>query len=476
MIQEDYFQKKNLKKISGYTETKFADCYEIYPTSIEECKNLIEIASNNNLTICSKGSGLSYSDLITNDKNIVLNLTNFNEILNWNNQTGVIEVETGVTFGKIYNITMLDGWVLPSCPGSMDITVGGAISNNVHGKDIYKMGNFGDHVISLDLLLASGKIISVDKKNNKELFNSIIGGMGLIGIIIRAKLQLKKIISPYVESINIISKNIEHTFEIFEKTKDENDFSVAWADCFTSNFSLGRGFVSLAKWSNSNKKIDKSILKNELRISNTKSKYIFNILPANLTWSVLKYFAQRNTFRAFNSFFYNYQNFKHMMGINKTKYELFNKYNFIHNKLPDIKNIHKPHGFLEFQPLIPKNKIEFSIKEIFKLCKKFKCESLLCGVKIHRSDNYYLSYQLDGYSMGIDIQLKDKKIDDILLFSNDLNNLVSDLNGKIYLAKDEYLNKKNFEKMYPDYKKFFKIKNKYDSKNLFTSDLFKRIT
>ncbi len=475
MIKDNYFQKKNLKKISGYAETKFVDCYEIYPNSIEECKNIIEVAKNNQLSICNKGNGLSYSDLITNEDNIVLNLNKLNKILNWNKSSGIIEVESGVSFGQIFNVCMLDNWTLSSCPGSMDITVGGAISNNVHGKDSYKMGNFGNHVLSLEILLSSGDIVKIDKKNNKELFFSIIGGLGLIGVITKVELQLKKIFSPFVKSYNKISKNIHQTIEIFEKYKDDNDFSVAWTDCFVGDTNLGRGFVSLAKWSDSKNDISQKKLIHELRKSNTKSKFIFNVLPANSTWAILKYFANRNSFRLFNNLFYNYLSFKNKINYISPKYELFNKFNFIHNKLPDIKNIHKPYGFLEFQPLLPRKNIEFYIKQIIKLCIQFKCESILCGIKLHSSDDFYLSYQLDGYSIGIDIQLKGKKKKDIGLFAKELNDLVSDANGKMYLAKDEYLDKKNFIKMYPQLNNFLKIKKNYDPTDLFTSDLYKRL-
>lgn len=475
MINDNYFQKKNLKKISGYAETKFVDCFEIYPSNIEECINIIEIAKKNQLSICNKGNGLSYSDLITNTGNIVLNLNKLNKILNWDQYSGIIEVESGVSFAQIFNLCMIDNWSLSSCPGSMDITVGGAISNNVHGKDSYKMGNFGNHVISLQILSESGEIIEIDKTKNRELFLSIIGGLGLIGIITKVKLQLTKIYSPFVKSLNKLSKNINQTIEIFENSKDDFDFSVAWSDCFASNNNLGRGFVSLAKWSNVKNVISKKKLIQEIKKGNTKSKFIFNILPSNTTWAILKYFANRNSFKLFNNLFYNYLSIKHEINYLSPKYELFNKFNFIHNKLPDIKNINKPHGFLEFQPLLPRKNIEHNIKQIIKLCKQFKFESILCGIKLHSPDDFYLSYQLDGYSIGIDIQLKGKKKKDIYSFSKELNNLVSEANGKMYLAKDEYLDKENFKKMYPEINKFLKIKKKYDPTDLFTSDLYKRV-
>ena len=143
--------------------------------------------------------------------------------------------------------------------------------------------------------------------------------------------------------------------------------------------------------------------------------------------------------------------------------------------MPDIKNIHKPYGFLEFQPLLPIKNIDRNIKEILLLCKKFKTESLLCGVKLHKADEFFLSYQLDGFSLGIDIQIKGKKREEIRSFSNDLFDLVSDCGGKIYLAKDEYMTNQHLKRMYPKIDLFLNLKNQYDKEGVFSSDLFKRI-
>ena len=289
MISQDKYFNQALDKISGYAETNYVECYSFYPSTIDECKNIIKIANDKKKTICLRGNGLSYADQITNKNNIVLNLNNINSIISWDSEKGIIKAQTGVTFGQIFILTMLDGWTLPCCPGSMDITIGGAISNNVHGKDSYKMGNFGNNVISFKLLTSEGKIFNVDSIKYKDLFNAVIGGMGLIGIVIEAEIKLKKIASPFVQSKSTLSKNLNNTIEIFENIKDKYDFSVGWSDCFPNNNKLGRGFVSYAKWTDENIKIDREKLRRSIIKNNTKSNYIFNILPANFTWSILKY-------------------------------------------------------------------------------------------------------------------------------------------------------------------------------------------
>ena len=152
------------------------------------------------------------------------------EIVSWNREKGIMVVQPGTTFAQIFNISLLNNWTLASCPGSSEITIGGSVSNNVHGKDSYKNGNFGNQVLELKLLLASGDIKIIKPELNIDIFNAIIGGMGLIGIILEITLQLNKIPSPFVIVNNKISKNIFNTIDYIDEVKENSDFSVAWVE------------------------------------------------------------------------------------------------------------------------------------------------------------------------------------------------------------------------------------------------------
>ncbi len=460
------------KKLSGYAETYFSTCIEFKPKNIDDCKKIINYARQNKLTICSKGSGLSYADMITNQNNIVVDYSLMNKINSWNKNTGEIYVEPGVTFKDLFKLVFLNNWTLNSCPGSIDISIGGAISNNVHGKDSYSNGNFGKQIKQISLLLASGKIIKIDRNYQENIFNSVISGMGNLGIIIEAKIQLSKIESPYVLSYEKPTNNIYETIDLIQKNKKFYDFSVAWVDCFCKNKKkLGRGFIVFGKWLKENKKISKK----KLEMSFKKSNKVFNLIPISIAWPIVKIFFNRKSIKFFNSLFYFYIKIKFYLKKNKDNKILFTDYNFMHNQIPDIKNIHLPYGFLEFQPLIPTKNIKKFIPELFNLCDKYKTESTLCALKLHSKDEFLMSYSDDAYSIGIDVPLKNREIKHIKEFANLLFELVCKYEGKIYLAKDEMLNKENLYKMYTNTNKFLKIKNNIDPENLFSSDLFKRL-
>ena len=460
------------KKISGYAETNSIESFVAEPKNIVDCKKIINIAIQDNLNLCCKGSGLSYGDMITNQDNIIIDLSRMNNITSWDSKNGVIVLEPGVTFSQVLLISLKNNWTLSSCPGSMDITIGGAISNNVHGKDSFSFGNFGKQVLEMKILLASGEIKTVNNEISNDLFNAVIGGMGLLGIIVEIKLQLNQVKSPYLKSKEFIAENIFQAINILNNNVENYDFGVAWIDCFSDKKNnIGRGYVSLAEWGTNNISIEEKKLIKSLK----KSDKLFGIFPVNIIWPILKLFFNRKNIKIFNSFLYYYKFIKLKFFSNRINNILFSNYNFIHNKIPDIKNIHKPNGFLEFQPLIPQKYINNFVSDLFALCNKHQTQSILCGLKLHSKDEYLLSYSANGFSMGIDIELKNRKKNDISLFANAFFSLVLKNKGILYLAKDELLDKNNFQLMYPKYKSFLLIKKHFDPKNLFSSDLYRRL-
>ena len=142
-----------LEKIAGYSETKFVESYLISPKNLNELKYIITLSKEKNFSICIRGSGLSYADVITNTNNVTLDIRKLNKIINWDENNWIIDVQSGVSFSQLLSLSLVAGWSISSCPGSFEITIGGAISNNVHGKDSYSKGNFGSQILELKILL-----------------------------------------------------------------------------------------------------------------------------------------------------------------------------------------------------------------------------------------------------------------------------------------------------------------------------------
>jgi len=354
----------NWENIQAFAGTLTSNSLVAYPRSTEECLEIIKYAKDHDLTICPRGKGYTYADMILNDKHIVLNLTKMNKISNWDAKSGQITVEPGVKFADVFKVALAENWALGSCPGGMFVTIGGALSNDVHGKDSWRIGNFGDQVLEFKLLKADGQVITVNRKDYTKIFQAAVGGMGLLGIIVEVTLQLHKVPSAFVEVTTIPTKNIEESLRVLEDAASYSDFSVAWVDAFAKKERLGRGFVTLAKWVNHDEPLDKLRLEKSL----TMSKKVFDLFPSKPTWALLRPIFTPRFLKIANALMY-YK--ARLRGKYKVK-KLFTEFNFMHNKIPDMDHVYHPEGFLEFEPLVPKEEGLSSLKDILKICQKQK--------------------------------------------------------------------------------------------------------
>ena len=459
------------EKVLAYAASRITESYVAYPSNLDDCKEIIKFSILNNLTICPRGSGYSFADVILNNGNLVMNFSKMNLVKDFNPNNGQIIVEPGVCLSEVLLLSLALNFTLVACPGGSDVSIGGAIANNVHGKDSWKVGNFGENIVEIKLLKANFEIVSIRKEENNELFEAVVSGLGLIGIIIEVTLELKKIPSPFVSISTIPTSNLQNSIKVIEESKENYDFIVNWSDVFPKKTSMGRGFVSRSKWINHNEKLSSEALKESM----INSEKIFDIFPSKVSWSLLRLIYGQNFTRVMNTILYNKTKLNYLFSGKKEKVLGFSDYTFMFRKLPGFTDLFKPDGFLHFQPLIPKKAGVDAVTEVMNICKFFKYNPLICGIKSHSKDNNMLSYSGDGYSIGIDVSKKNLDINNFNMFKKTLFQHTIDCNGKIYLAKDESLSKEMFQLMYPRYAEFLRIKKKLDPSTLFSSDMYIRL-
>ena len=453
----------------GYAETCSSESLLLTPSNVEECKEIVDYCRLSEIKICPKGGGFSYGDMIRHEGQVILDCSSLTKVIDFDKELGLISVEPGVSFADIFKLALLENWTLTSCPGGMDVTIGGAISNNVHGKDAWDCGNFGDQVISLEMLLSSGSTVHLEKKDRR--FSAVIGGMGLLGLVTRIDIQLKKIPSPYLYVTTEVVKNIEESIEVLELRKLDSDFSVAWVDAFSKGDSLGRGYVTSASWVED----ELSVSSDELEKSLTKPKLIFGFIPSKPFWFIGRFFFKPLALKFLNKIHFFIAKIIFSNKTDSLKPILFTDFNFMHNKIPDIREVYRPYGFYEFEPLIPISSEKNNLRKVLELCQEHGTESLLCAVKCHKEDDYLISFEGKGYSIGIDIQVKGRTNKNVRDFVYALTQYVTSIGGKIYLAKDENISRKSFEHMYPRYNEFIDLKDELDPDRLFCSDMYKRL-
>lgn len=453
--------------VHAYAETRSTNSLVAYASSVDDCQYVLQFARRKGFSICPRGNGYTYGDMILNDGHVILDTSGMNKIINWDVEAGLLTVQPGVRIGDILQIALPAKWTLNSCPGGPGVSIGGAVSNNVHGKDSWRVGNFGKQVVQGKLLTARGDIIPVDPRADQKLFSAIVGGMGLLGVLVEITLQLRRIPSAYVEVSSTPARNIGELIGLLEEARTKYDFFVAWVDAFSSGAGLGRGYVTGARW------IDVATPVDSVRLTEsvTTPTRLLGVFPAKLAWRSLRPFFGPRSIRVANTFHYVVAALRTMEG----KRMLFSEFNFMHSKIPDWKHIYRPYGFLEFQPIIPSHCGVDAIAEVIRLCQRFDSQSLLCGVKAHSPDGFMLSYSGDGYSMGVDLQLRGRKRPEVETFARCLFDYTLRCGGKVFLAKDELLPRDVFREMYPQHHDFLVVKRSLDAESTFMSDMYRRL-
>ena len=231
-------------KLGGWGRYPLIETKLKSPTSIDEL--IQEISKKNSI---ARGNGRSYGDSSINKFNTI-SMKKFNRVLEFNDNTGLLVTESGILLSEIIDSFLPKGWFPKVTPGSKFVTVGGMVACDVHGKNHHKEGSFGDYIEWLEIITTNGEIKRCSKKENTELFNWTIGGMGLTGVIINVAFYLRPVSTSWIKQKIITAKNIDHVFDIFEKTFDST-YSVAWIDCLSRKNKLGRSLViltNLEKW------------------------------------------------------------------------------------------------------------------------------------------------------------------------------------------------------------------------------------
>ena len=449
----------NLESYSGtnYSNYKISKSNIFLPKNNEEIFQIIDFAIKKNLKILSIGSSLSWYDTVFNSNNIVINLRNYKNIFSFDNKNGILTVSPSYKIHEVLDKINKYEWSIYSIPGSLDVTIGGCIGNDVHGKDSFKFGNFGENVIEIEVILSDKKIIKCSKETNKEIFKAVIGGLGLIGIITKVKLKLKKINSFY-ETTNHVCNNYNEIIKELYFQREKYDYIFGWIDTFAKNKKIGRGVIFKSKkYFTSSKNL---MLKKNLT----------STLKVKLQEKIFSFCVKNNLVNYLNIFF-----LKNFM----LKKRSINSYKEMTYPLTaygiDVKKAIFPYSFLEVQIILKKNTLPESLSEFIKKCQNLNLKGFVIGIKMHKNSNNYLSFAGDGVSININQIFTKKNEKQIFQKFHELYKFVIEKNHKIYLCKDFFLEKNNFFKNYEYAKQFFSIKEKYDKNNLFSSDFLDRI-
>ncbi len=439
-------------KISGWGNYPKVEARVRNAGSVEKAREILKNADS----LIPRGLGRSYGDSSLS-KNIISTLK-LNRMLLFDNKEGILSCESGVSLEEILALFVPRGWFLPVTPGTKFVTVGGAIASDVHGKNHHKDGSFSDHLISIDILTTDGSILTCSQSSNTDLFKATCGGMGLTGIILRASLKLIKIETAYIKQNTVKTRNLTETMDLFEQYRHVT-YSVAWVDTLSKKDKLGRSIVMFGEHATFREIENASIALNPL-ILNAKRKIP---IPVNFPNGMLN----TVTARCFN-FFYYHKSF-HRTSESIVDYEsFFYPLDSIHN----WNRIYGSRGFTQYQCVLPYATSKEGLTKILNRISDSGIGSFLAVLKLFGKNNdNLLSFPMEGYTLALDFPVTAG----LFTFLDELDEIVADSGGRLYLSKDARMSKSMFHRSYTNAARFNNVKQSIDKNNTFLSFQAKRL-
>jgi FAD/FMN-containing dehydrogenase len=391
------------------------------------------------------GMGRSYGDSCLLDAGTMIETRFLDRIQHFDAATGVLRAESGITLSAILRVCVPKGWFLPTTPGTSQITLGGAIANDVHGKNHHRAGCFGNHVRSLDLLRSDGSMLTC--RPGDPLLAATIGGLGLTGLITSAEIQLVPIHSAHLDVELIRFCGLDEFMRISADSVAPWEHTVAWIDCVASGKSLGRGIFIRGNWSE----------RGDLSTHR----------PARLTapFEMPGFTLNRFTVKAFNTLYY-----RRFLGKSKTLHQHYAPFFYPLDGVKEWNRIYGKPGFYQYQCVTPTAAGTEPMKQILAKIAASGQASFLAVLKTFGDvpSPGMLSFPQPGITLALDFPERGPSTRNLFL---QLDEIVRACHGRLYPAKDARMNPQDFTQSYPQLESF---KPFLDPE--FSSDFWKRMT
>ena len=376
------------------------------------------------------GCGRSYGDSCLNEGGTLLVATGLDRFIALE-PSGLLRCEAGVTLAEILDLIVPQGWFLPVVPGTKWVTVGGAIANDIHGKNHHRAGSFGRHVTRFELLRSSGQRMMCSPDSNPELFAATIGGLGLTGLILWAEIRLQRVAGAGIAQERVRFANLDE-FLTLAAEDAAHEYTVAWVDCLARGRRLGRGVYLRG----AHVPFPAGVRR---RGSGAGPRVPFDA-PSHL--------LNRATLGAFNAL--QYRRGPAKAARTTVAYEPFF---FPLDALGDWNRLYGAAGFLQYQCVVPDSPGGAAARAILERVSR-STETPTLGV-IKRFGSIaspgLLSFPRPGLTLAIDFSFRGKRTLDLL---DELDREVRDAGGAVYPAKDARMSAESFRAFFPAWRTF----------------------
>lgn len=379
------------------------------------------------------GMGRSYGDVCLNPHGVLWNTRGLDRFIDFDQQAGRITCESGVLLRDIQQLAIPRGWMLPVTPGTQLITVGGAIANDVHGKNHHRLGTFGDHVRRVTLARTTGEVLECGPDRHPEWFAATSGGLGLTGVVTAAEIQLRPVTGPWLDTETIPFGTLEEFMALSAESEADWEHTVAWIDCVAST--AGRGLFMRANHSHHTGTPEPAIRRRRFPIDP----------PVSL--------VNRASLRPFNAAYYHLG--KYRAGRALAHYEPFF---YPLDGVLEWNRLYGPKGFFQYQCVIPKGMGLSPVRQMLREIAALGEGSFLAVLKVFgdRQARGLLSFPLPGITLALDFPNRGERTS--ALFHR-LDRIVSESGGRIYPAKDARMPRSLFEAGFPGLEEFMRFRD-----------------
>jgi decaprenylphospho-beta-D-ribofuranose 2-oxidase len=408
--------------------------------------------------VIARGLGRSYNNAAQCGGGMVISTARLNRIIELDAATGLATCEAGVSLEQLMIAGLPAGWFVPVSPGTRQVTIGGAIAADVHGKNHHVAGSFAMHVPSFDLLLPGGELRTVTPQGDPSLFWATAGGMGLTGLIVRATVRLTPVATSRVRVDTVRTADIDETMAVLAEHDRGHCYTVAWSDSLARGASLGRSVVTSGDFAEpadlaAGDRADPFAFRPDARLG------VPAVFPPGLINRYTVAVANEAWFRK---------------APRRRSGELQAIGTFFHplDGVRNWNNLYGPGGFRQYQYVLPFGQ-EAAVRRSFELVSKARAPSFVTVLKrFGAGDPGLLSFPMAGWTLALDVPARSRGLAGLF---GSLDRLVVEAGGRVYLAKDSRVPAGLLPQMYPRLADFRKLRAELDPDGILASDLSRRL-
>ncbi len=433
-----------------------------------------EGAAVEGLGLAPRGAGCSYGDASMNTGGRVMQFTKMNRILDFDAEHGVARVEPGVTIRDLWRCSIRNGYWPAIVPGTMEVTMGGAASMNIHGKNNYVAGSFGEYVQSFSLVTPAEGVLECSREKNADVFHAAISGFGMLGCFTELKLKLKRVHSGRLKVWAIPTPNLAANLECLEELRDEADYLVGWIDFSGRGKHVGRGLMHRGDHYKPGE--DPEGIRFFDPAMQESPDRLLKAVPKGWLWPGMWCAHKMGAIPTVNGL-------KFRAGYHeerKSPYpQTHGAFHFLLDYVPRWQWAFKPGGLTQFQPFLPRPVAHRVISILIGMCHKEGLVPYLGVLKAHKPDPFLMTHAVDGYSLAMDfaVSARPHVRDQLWNLCRRMADVVLDAGGRFYYAKDAVLESSSFPRIHGEnaVTQFRALKARLDPQGLLQTDLARRL-